>query len=161
VGGKLPVPAPAGGFEITARADRIDRLSDGSLRIYDFKTSTNTAKTSARRGAPQLALEGLLAREGGFAGIPAGATAELCYIVATGGEPPGEMVTLNIPSAEAIEAAYTGTLRQIARFDDEATAYDYETRAIFSDKSEHDPYAHLARVREWSIEADESEAGDE
>ncbi len=161
VGGKLRVDAPAGPFEITARADRIDRLGDGSLRIYDFKTSTNTAKVSAGRGAPQLALEGLLAKEGAFAGIAAGSAAELFYIVATGGEPPGEVVTLKGPCAEAIEAAHTGTLQRIARFDDEATPYGYETRAIFRDKAENDPYAHLARVREWAIEADEAEAGDD
>ena len=161
VGGKLRVDAPAGPFEITARADRIDRLGDGRLHIYDFKTSTNAAKVSAGRGAPQLALEGLLAKEGAFAGIPAGASAELHYIVATGGEPPGEIVELKVPCAEAIQAAYTGTLRQIARFDDEATPYAYETRAIFREKAENDPFAHLARVREWSAEADDSEASDE
>ena len=161
VGGKLRLDAPAGTFEITARADRIDRLGDGCLRIYDFKTSANTAKVSARRGAPQLALEGLLAKEGAFAGIPAGAAAELFYIVATGGEPPGEIVTLKGPCAEAIEAARAGTLQRIARFDDEATAYAYETRAIFGDKAENDPYAHLARAAEWSVEAEDSEGGDD
>ena len=161
VGGKLRVDAPAGPFEITARADRIDRLGDGRLHIYDFKTSANAAKVSAGRGAPQLALEGLLAKEGAFAGIPAGASAELHYIVATGGEPPGEIVELKVACADAIQSAYTGTLRQIARFDDEATPYAYETRAIFREKAENDPFAHLARVREWSVEADDSEAGDE
>jgi ATP-dependent helicase/nuclease subunit B len=131
------------------------------LRIYDFKTSANTAKVSAGRGAPQLALEGLLAREGAFAGVPAGSAAELLYIVATGGEPPGEIVTLKAPSSEAIEAAYMGTLFRIARFDDEATAYTYETRAIFREKTENDPYAHLARVREWAIQVSDAEAQDD
>ena len=161
VGGKLRFETPGGPFEITARADRIDRLGDGRLQIYDFKTSTNAAKVSAARGAPQLALEGLLAKEGAFAGIPAGASAEMFYIVATGGEPPGEIVTLKVPCAEAIEAARTGTLKQIVRFDSEATPYAYETRAIFREKAENDPFAHLARVREWSAEADDSEASDE
>jgi ATP-dependent helicase/nuclease subunit B len=161
VGGKLRVDAPAGTFEITARADRIDRLQDGSLRIYDFKTSANAAKISAARGAPQLALEGLLAREGAFAGIPAGSEAELFYIVAAGGEPPGEIVPLRVPSEEAIDAAYAGTLQRIARFDSQSTAYTYESRAIFQDKAENDPYAHLARVQEWPGGADDGEAGDD
>ncbi len=161
VGGKLVLAAPAGPFEVTARADRIDRLSDGSLRIYDFKTSANTAKVSAGRGAPQLALEGLLAKEGAFAGIPGGAAAELFYIVAAGGEPPGEIVAPKVPAADAIEAARTGTLQRIARFDDEATPYEYETRAVFREKAENDPYAHLARVREWAAETGDSEAGDD
>ncbi len=161
VGGKFRFETPGGPFEITARADRIDRLGDGRLYIYDFKTSTNAAKVSAGRGAPQLALEGLLAKEGAFAGIPAGASAEMFYIVATGGEPPGEIVTLKVPCGEAIEAARAGTLKQIVRFDSEATPYAYETRAIFREKAENDPFAHLARVREWSAEADDSEGGDE
>jgi ATP-dependent helicase/nuclease subunit B len=160
-GGKLTVGAPGGPFEITARADRIDRLGDGSVRIYDFKTSANTAKVSAGRGAPQLALEGLLAREGAFAGVPAGSRAELLYIVATGGDPPGEIVALKVPSAEAIEDAYRGTLAQIARFDDDSTAYEYETRAIFRDKTENDPYAHLARVLEWAAGDGDAEAEDD
>jgi ATP-dependent helicase/nuclease subunit B len=160
-GAKLAVGAPGGRFEITARADRIDRLGDSSLRIYDFKTSANTAKISAGRGAPQLALEGLLAREGAFAGIPPGSPAELFYIVATGGEPPGEIVSLKIASSEAIEAAFRGTLARITHFDSEATAYGYETRAIFRDKTEHDPYAHLARVREWAAGAGDAEADDD
>ena len=72
VGGKLKLDAAAGPFEVTARADRIDIGQDGAVCIYDFKTSANAAKTSADRGAPQLALEGFLVREGAFAGISAG-----------------------------------------------------------------------------------------
>jgi ATP-dependent helicase/nuclease subunit B len=149
-GGKLTLDGPAGPFVVTARADRIDVLDNGDLRIYDFKTSANTAKTSANRGAPQLALEGLLAREGAFAGIAAGAEAELCYIVATGGEPPGEVVKTRSPAPEAIQAAYSGLVSRIVRFDDPQTPYAYEARAIFREKAEYDPYAHLARVQEWS-----------
>jgi ATP-dependent helicase/nuclease subunit B len=161
VGGKLKLDGPAGRFDVTARADRIDLLRNGIVRIYDFKTSANAAKTSAKRGAPQLALEGLLARAGAFAGIPESSSVNLSYIVATGGEPPGEIVALKMLPTEAIEAARTGVLLQIARFDDPATPYAYETRAIFRDKAENDPYAHLARVREWSAGEAESEADDE
>ena len=161
VGGKFRTEVPAGLFEITARADRIDKLADNGLRIYDFKTSANAAKLSAGRGAPQLALEGLLAKEGAFAGIEAGSSPSLFYIVATGGEPPGEIVAPKVPAAQAIEAARAGTLKRIELFDHEETPYTYETRAIFREKAENDPFAHLARVREWSGGADEDEAGDE
>jgi ATP-dependent helicase/nuclease subunit B len=159
-GGKLRLDGPAGPFEVTARADRIDILGDGLVRIYDFKTSANAAKTSIVRDAPQLALEGLLAREGAFAGITPGSAVELAYIVAAGGEPPGEVVTLKTPPAEAIEAARQGLLQCIARFDDPATPYAYAARAIYRDKAGHDAYAHLGRVDEWSAGAGESEAGD-
>ncbi len=132
IGGKLKLDAAAGPFEVTARADRIDVCQDGIVRIYDFKTSANAANTSARRGAPQLALEGLLVREGAFVGISAGSDPELCYIVATGGEPPGDIVGLKKPSLEAIEEAKTGLLKRIACFDDPVTPYAYEIRADFS-----------------------------
>jgi ATP-dependent helicase/nuclease subunit B len=160
-GAKLKLDVAAGPFEVTARADRIDIGQDGAVRIYDFKTSANAAKLSASRGAPQLALEGLLVKEGAFAGIPPGSDPELRYIVATGGEPPGEIVEPRAPCGEAIQAAATGLALRIARFDDPATPYAYERRAIFRDKAEHDPYAHLARVKEWSAGGDEEEAGDE
>jgi ATP-dependent helicase/nuclease subunit B len=160
VGGKLRLEGPAGPFDVTARADRIDRLSDGLVRIYDFKTSANTAKTSTTRGAPQLALEGLLAMEGAFAGIPESPAVELSYIVVTGGEPPGDIVPLKA-SAEAIQDARAGLLQRIARFDDPSTPYAYETRAIFRDKAENDPYAHLARVDEWAAGEAEGEADDD
>lgn len=159
-GGKLRLDGPAGPFEVTARADRIDILGDGLVRIYDFKTSANAAKTSIARDAPQLALEGLLAREGAFAGIAPGAAVEFAYIVATGGEPPGEVVSQPKPSAEVIEAARKGLLQCIARFDDPATPYAYEARAIYRDKADHDAYAHLGRVDEWSAGAEDSEACD-
>jgi ATP-dependent helicase/nuclease subunit B len=162
VGGKLRLDAPAGPFEITARADRIDVLGDGSLRIYDFKTSASAATTSARRGAPQLALEGMLALEGAFAGVPKGEAAQLSYIVASGGQPPGAVVELKKPGAEAIEEARAAIVQRIALFDDPATPYAYEIRAIYRDKAEHDPYAHLARVKEWSAGgADDDEGGDD
>ncbi len=109
------------------------------------------------RGAPQLALEGLLVKEGAFAGILPGFEPELRYIVATGGEPPGEIVDLRAPCGEVIQAAATGLSQRIARFDDPATPYAYEIRAIFREKAENDPYAHLARVKEWS--AGERRAG--
>ncbi len=161
VGGKLKLQAPAGPFEITARADRIDALQDGRLRIYDFKTSTNAATVSAGRGAPQLALEGMLAQDGAFAGVPAGAAVELLYIVATGGQPPGDLVELKKPSADAIEEARASVVERIALFDDPLTPYAFQARAVFRDKADHDPYAHLARVKEWSAGETEGEGGDD
>ena len=160
-GGKLKLDAAAGPFEVTARADRIDICHDGSVRIYDFKTSANAAKISVTRGAPQLALEGLLVREGAFAGISRSSEPELRYIVATGGEPPGEIVDMKAPCGELIDAAATGLFHRIARFDDPTTPYAYEMRAIFHDKADNDPYAHLARVKEWSAGGNEEEAGDD
>ena len=110
---------------------------------------------SAKRGAPQLALEGFLAREGAFAGIPTGTIPSLTYIVATGGQPPGEVIEVPGLPAQTIEEAANGIVALLSSFDDAATPYAYSARAIFKDKADYDPYAHLARVKEWGVGATE------
>ena len=161
VGGKLRVEGPGGAVRDHSAGGphrQAWRRAAAYLRFQDERE----CRQGFGRAGRAAACAGGTAREGRrIRRNPAGSAAELHYIVATGGEPPGEIVELKVPCAEAIQAAYTGTLNQIARFDDEATPYAYETRAIFREKAENDPFAHLARVREWSIEADDSEAGDE
>ena len=56
------------GVRVLGRADRIDRLADGSLRIIDYKTGRVPSKTEVEAGfALQLGLLGLIAEAGGFA----------------------------------------------------------------------------------------------
>ncbi|ASJ91132.1 double-strand break repair protein AddB [Porphyrobacter sp. CACIAM 03H1] len=55
------------GVRIIGRADRIDRLADGSLAIVDYKTGAPPSKTQVTAGyALQLGLLGLIAQEGRF-----------------------------------------------------------------------------------------------
>lgn len=63
------------GVTVKGRADRIDRLADGSLAIVDYKTGRVPTKKEVEAGfALQLGLLGLIAQAGGFAGngVPAG-----------------------------------------------------------------------------------------
>jgi ATP-dependent helicase/nuclease subunit B len=56
------------GVKVMGRADRIDRLADGSLAIIDYKTGTVPSKAQVEKGfALQLGLLGLIAQAGGFA----------------------------------------------------------------------------------------------
>jgi len=56
------------GVRIKGRADRIDRLSDGSLAIVDYKTGGPPSKKQVTQGyALQLGLLGLIAGQGKFA----------------------------------------------------------------------------------------------
>lgn len=58
------------GVRVHGRADRIDRLSDGSLAIVDYKTGKPPSPRMVEEGfALQLGLIGLIARDGGFAGV--------------------------------------------------------------------------------------------
>ena len=58
------------GVRIHGRADRIDRLADGTLAIVDYKTGSPPSGKRVEAGfSLQLGLIGLMAREGGFDGL--------------------------------------------------------------------------------------------
>jgi ATP-dependent helicase/nuclease subunit B len=154
VSGRREIDAPAGAFVLTARADRIDVAARG-LVITDYKTGqlpTDTAVT--RLLAPQLPLEAAIAAVGGFEGIDTGAVSMLRYIRASGGEPPGEEHVVATDDVGGLAAAALESLtRLVAEFDDDATPYAALRRAGFDYR--FDDYAGLARVAEWSGQADE------
>ena len=58
------------GVRVFGRADRIDRVADGSLAIVDYKTGKPPSATMVEQGfALQLGLVGLIARAGGIEGV--------------------------------------------------------------------------------------------
>lgn len=58
------------GIKLKGRADRIDRLSDGTLAVVDYKTGgPPTARRVEQGFALQLGLIGLMAQQGAFAGV--------------------------------------------------------------------------------------------
>lgn len=55
------------GIKVRGRADRIDRLADGTLAIVDYKTGGPPSAAQVEAGyALQMGLLGLIARDGGF-----------------------------------------------------------------------------------------------
>jgi ATP-dependent helicase/nuclease subunit B len=154
-GGRV-LEAPAGAFTLQARADRIDIAAAG-LTITDYKTVANLtplAQRALKGAAPQLALEAAIAMAGGFAGVTAKQVRALRYISASGGEPPGADLALDIDDIPTlVKQAVDGLARLIAHFDDETTPYRALRRSGF--RYDYDEYAHLARVAEWSVETAE------
>jgi len=60
--GTFLLDGPAGPFTLTAQADRIDTLADGTIAIGDYKTGAPPSKSEVAAGfAPQLPLEGVIA----------------------------------------------------------------------------------------------------
>ena len=58
------------GVQVHGRADRIDRLEDGSLAIIDYKTGKPPSAAMVEQGfALQLGILGLIAEKGGFEGL--------------------------------------------------------------------------------------------
>jgi ATP-dependent helicase/nuclease subunit B len=84
--GRVPVAAEVegahelNGIRLTGKADRIDRLADGSLAIVDYKTGAAPSGNAAADGLDnQLGLLGLLAEMGKMDGVAAGPVAALEY----------------------------------------------------------------------------------
>lgn len=161
--GELEFKSPGGLFTLTARADRVDILRDGTARIIDYKTGTPpTAKQVFSGLSPQLTLEAAIARGGGFKENPQQVSA-ITYLRLTGGDPPGEWHTRDsldrkpVDLETEIDKVLTGLKRRVALFDDEATPYTPmripKFRLVYGD------YDHLARVREWGLAGENAEPG--
>ncbi|WP_421708119.1 double-strand break repair protein AddB [Algihabitans sp.] len=149
-----------GGFELRARADRIERLTDGRLALIDYKTGTAPSAKSLRLGfSPQLPLEAAIALDGGFEGLAAGEVGELAFWRLTGGQPPGEVKTVKPgrdtpPIAELALQARNGLTALIQRFQDPNTPYHARPRPDWAPR--YSDYEHLARVKEWTaVEGEE------
>jgi ATP-dependent helicase/nuclease subunit B len=151
--GKLALPAPAGPFLLAAKADRIDLTREGGLVLIDYKTGSVPLSADVELGfSPQLPLEAAIAETGGFDGIAAAPAAALEYWHLTGGDPPGRAVT---PAKDGdalrqlIDGAVAGLRDLVARFDDPRTPYRAVPRPEKAPR--YSDYAHLARIKEWSI----------
>ncbi len=156
ISGAIGLAAPGGPFRLTARADRIDMLQGGGVLITDYKTGAVPNDARVTTGlSPQLPLEAAIAAEGGFAGIAASPVSLLRFIAATGGEPPGLEHAVKCDDVTVLAAeTLAGLTRLIARFDDPSTPYTSLRRPGFRDSARYDDYAHLARVKEWSLLAE-------
>ena len=159
VRGALLLDGPAGPFELTAVADRIDRDSAGGLVIIDYKTGAPPSDRDIREGwAPQLPLEAAIADQGGFADVPAAAVTGLEHWRLSGGVPPAQEYPVKDDPAALAATALAGLRSLIAAFDDARTPY----HAV--PDSRHEPrfndYAHLARIREWASHGADHDGGD-
>ncbi len=145
------IKTKGGSFELTARADRIDKWkADGSIGIYDYKTGTAPTKRQVSAGlSPQLTLEALIAQEGGFERVGKPSVTELAYIELKGGDPAGEVKLMDEDVQGLISAVREGLQTLINLYDQEETPYLSRLRPMFD--AYPGRYDHLARVKEWSV----------
>ncbi len=156
VTGSLTLDAPHAPFILTAKADRIDRMSDGALEIIDYKTGAPPEKKKVDRGfAPQLPLEAAIAMEGGFEGLPPGPVGSLAFWRLSGGTPPGEVLPASKADPAVLAAqALEGLKRLVAEFDNPETPYACRPRPELAPR--FNDYDHLSRLAEWAVGPDES-----
>jgi ATP-dependent helicase/nuclease subunit B len=150
ISGFIDIDANGGVFRLTAKADRIDRLPDGGLAIIDYKTGRPPRPELVAAGiAPQLPLEGVIAEQGGFAGIASAAAGELTFLRLGGGDPPGEILSAlgKADAVQSVEEAWRGLCNLIDKFDLVSTPYHSVPRPEFAYAGDYD---HLARIGEWT-----------
>jgi ATP-dependent helicase/nuclease subunit B len=149
---------PLGAIEVDGRADRLDEMADGSLRILDYKTGQLPSREAVRDGtAPQLPVEAWLAEGGAFERVPAAPISALEYWrLSGGGAKPGEVVRLHegrqpLDTGQAIEAARAGVERLADEFLLGSACFTARPHPKRDKRSDYD---HLARTDEWSSEGD-------
>ncbi len=156
---------PHGDWVLHGKADRLDRRSDGSLDILDYKTGTAaSAKEVAAGFDPQLPLTAALARMEGTSKefAPAEASA-LAYLSLSGNAKGGEEKRIDNrrdqkkSASELADEALEDLMGLIALFDDETTAYPSQPRAKY--KNDYSDFDHLARRGEWALAAGDGEEG--
>jgi ATP-dependent helicase/nuclease subunit B len=152
VTGEMSIDGPAGPFRVTAIADRIDRLDDGTLQIFDYKTGAAPSPKEVAAGfAPQLPLEAMIAMAGGFTGIKGGDISKLAFLRLSGGNPAGEekpAASKETDPKTLADEARAGLIGLVASFDREDTPYEARPRPDMAPR--YSAYEHLARVKEWA-----------
>lgn len=145
--GGIEIPTAKGPIILTAKADRIDILATGQARIIDYKTGKPPSKKEVAQGyAPQLPLEGLILKVGGFSELPPMEVETLYYWRLTGVTPAGEVTSFD-KVTELLDAAERGVRRLFEAFLGRETpfyAYPDPLRPL-----PYHAYAHLERVKEW------------
>lgn len=156
VNGSVLFNGLAGPFTITAKADRIDETKGGGLNIIDYKTGHGRSVKEMISGkAPQLPIEGLIAREGGFGGIPAKKIDSLQYW-----EFKDKMNQTNDEqSSQALDNIKNTLQDLIDAFDN--VERPYLAKPVASSSGLYSDYDHLSRFLEWSVREDKEDSGDE
>ena len=151
-------------FLLTARADRVDLMTDGSLAVLDYKTGQPPTAKQVKSGlSPQLTLQAAMLRHGTFRNVVVrgkASVSELLYLRLSGGDPGGKPEPREFDELTVDEEADKALARLkevVARFASVEQPYLSFSRPMFFGRSYGD-YDHLARVKEWSASGGEGES---
>jgi ATP-dependent helicase/nuclease subunit B len=135
-------------FTLKGRADRIDRLPDGTLAIIDYKTGAVPKAKDVTQGLePQLPLLALIAQQGGFDGLDHATVGEISYWGLNGGRHVADVEPIKTDVMRLAKEAQTGLENLVKTFADPATPYQAVPKP--NRRPRYDDYSHLARLAEW------------
>src|SRR5262249_53194996 len=142
---RIPISLGERTFTLTTRADRIERLGDGSYAILDYKTGSVPTEKQGRIGvSPPPTPQTAILRQGGFQNIPAGAAvSELTYVPLRGAQRAGEQRTIDLDGSPDTHAdrALAKLTPLASRF--ESPEQPYRPLVLSMWKSRYGTYDHL------------------
>ncbi len=162
VRGNIDIDIDGQAFNVYGVADRIDRMH-GGYALIDYKTGAGalSGKKIKDGKLPQLPLEALMLKEGGFNGrgfkfdpkdmvqkrVPAGDAAYMGYWILNGKGAGGDVQAVSDDLDQAIETVLEGVKALIRVFRQAETSYlcvpDASNAPRFND------YEHVSRLKEW------------
>ncbi|MEN0040245.1 MAG: double-strand break repair protein AddB [Pseudomonadota bacterium] len=154
------------GFTLIARADRIDKDTDGRFTIYDYKTGLSpTAARAKDMKAPQLPLEAAMTMRGAFGDDLQGSIAGFGYLrLIPGTQKFADMAVQPDQggadtATQIADEVWRRLSAMIEKYRDQEQPYVSYNRPPKERRSYTSPYDHLARLGEWSNGAEDG-AGD-
>ncbi len=154
--GKLTFQIGDAEYILSGRADRIDILHDGRVRIIDYKTGKVPSDRMIEIGlSPQMTLQAAMLKEGVFEHLGPRETAEALYVHITGGRTAGDVRHVgrskkNSFDLMAVAAEHLAGLKgKLAGY--AAPHVAYLPRVAMEKEDSVSDYDHLSRYREWSL----------
>jgi ATP-dependent helicase/nuclease subunit B len=145
-------------FEIHSRADRIDRLTDGSTILVDYKTGEPPSEKRVLQGlAPQLLIEAFILHRGGFSDFPHNQEIQAQFWHLKGGMEGGKIKNIAITTNHIAETEQ-GLGRILNHYNNPAHGYPAWPWGEWLPGVRD--YQHLARFKEWRI-AESNKPGNE
>jgi len=139
--GEIQIPLKNKTITITAIADRIDVMKDGSINILDYKTGTLPSKADIDAGiSSQMIIEALITNEKGFKNI-LGTPKELIY-VKFGSTAPYISTQTIIIDEEKLRKHKEGLVKILSYYDE---VEKFEVNHSLKHSPKYDDYRHLAR----------------
>jgi RecB family exonuclease len=132
------------GFTLTAEADRIDRNTDGTVTIYDYKTGSVPTKAAMDAFDKQLYLEAILAERGAFQDM----NPTVVHSVAHIGMGSDRKVSSHMMNDTILAETWSGLAELVDRYRDPTLGY--KARRALTKTSDRSDYDHLSRFGEWN-----------
>lgn len=151
-GGAMPFDVAGVEHVLSARADRMDVMADGMVRLVDYKSGAPPSVKQVQSGfAPQLVLEATLVSHGAFpalAGTPG--VSDAVYIHVGGGKEAAKLHSLaEIDVMAQSREQFEHLVRLLTQYQDSGTAYIPRHNLFMEDEATD--YDHLSRRLEWQL----------